>query len=184
MSDSQRNKKERLAGFESFGEGKRILSVREEILEFSGRNAKIMAKLGKLIAHPRTFVAVLVTHLGWIVVNSGWIPGVEPWDPYPYTFLATLASIEAPILSILILMSQKMNGHISDMASDIHLQVSLYTERELTAALRIIDAIKSQKSIEPPLEEDALEVMKEGLDPDKLVERLRAQLEERGSSSS
>jgi len=30
---------------------------------------------------------------GWLVVNAGWIPGVRPWDPFPFVMLAMAASV-------------------------------------------------------------------------------------------
>lgn len=33
--------------------------------------------------------------IGWIVVNNGLVPGIEPFDPYPYGFLTMAFSLEA-----------------------------------------------------------------------------------------
>src|SRR6266511_2727270 len=40
---------------------------------------------------------------GWIVVNTGVVPGVIPFDPFPFVMLAMIASVEAIFLSTFVL---------------------------------------------------------------------------------
>ena len=42
----------------------------------------------------------------WIAVNVGAVPGVTPFDPFPFSFLTLVVSLEAIFLAIFVLMSQ------------------------------------------------------------------------------
>src|SRR5262245_8314446 len=52
-----------------------------------------------------TFVWVhVIGFAGWVLANS--LPGLRPFDPYPFTFLTLVVSLEAIFLSTFILISQ------------------------------------------------------------------------------
>ena len=70
--------------------------------------------------------------IGWVVVNQ-----FVPFDPYPFTLLLLFVSLEAIILSILILISQNMSAADSERRHHLDLQINLLNEREMTAMLRL-----------------------------------------------
>ncbi len=37
---------------------------------------------------------------GWILLNSRWLPGMRPFDPFPFSFLTFVVSLEAIFLFI------------------------------------------------------------------------------------
>ena len=41
----------------------------------------------------------------WMLINTGLIPGVQPFDKFPFSLLTTAASLEAIMLAILVLIS-------------------------------------------------------------------------------
>lgn len=97
MSESpQERSGERRVGREhwrSIGERRQqIVSVREEMVEQRGPVGAAIDWIGGVLAGPLFFTLFLLAHLAWVVANVGWVPGVEPWDPYPFMFLATIAS--------------------------------------------------------------------------------------------
>ena len=36
----------------------------------------------------------------WVVINAGWVPGVPPFDPFPFSFLTMAVSLEAIFLAL------------------------------------------------------------------------------------
>ncbi len=46
--------------------------------------------------------ANLVFILVWIIVNLGCIPGVHPFDPYPFPLLLMIAAFSAMLLAIIV----------------------------------------------------------------------------------
>ena len=61
----------------------------------------------------------------WIVINVGLIPGIEPFDPFPFGFLTMVVSLEAIALAIIVLMSQNRSAKILDLREEVDLQVNI-----------------------------------------------------------
>jgi uncharacterized membrane protein len=96
-----------------------------------------------------------VLFAGWIAANVGLVPGVKPFDPYPFAFLTLVVSLEAIFLSIFVLMSQNRMARLADRRAHLDLQVDLLAEREVTVMLRMLRALCAKQGIRL-----------DGLDPD------------------
>lgn len=95
-----------------------------------------------------TFLIVNVLwFIGWIVVNLGLIPGVEPFDPFPFGLMTMALSIEAIVLSIFILVSQNRQSYITSLREELHLQINLIAEEEVTKTLKVLSEIREKMGI-------------------------------------
>ena len=98
-----------------------------------------------------TFVWVHVLWFAiWIGLNV--IPGVMHVDPFPFTFLTLVVSLEAIFLSTFILISQNYERRISERRNHLDLQINLLTEQENTVMLTILQAIA--KKVDADVEHD------------------------------
>lgn len=105
----------------------------------------------------------------WISFNS-W-PGLAHFDPYPFTFLTLMVSLEAIFLSSFILISQNYELRISDRRNQLDLQINLLTEQENTKMLQILERIA--KKVGANIEGDPdIPVLKQDTDPEKLVAQI------------
>ena len=86
-------------------------------------------------------VAHLAWFMVWILVNAGLIRGLEPFDPFPFSLLTLIVSLEAIFLSIWILISQNQMTRQAERRAHLDLQVNLLAEQESTATLRIVQRI-------------------------------------------
>jgi uncharacterized membrane protein len=82
----------------------------------------------------------------WIAVNAGW-SGVEPFDPFPFSLLTLVVSLEAIFLSIFVLMSQNRAARLADRRAHLDLQVDLLAERELTVILHMLKALCTKHGV-------------------------------------
>ena len=73
----------------------------------------------------------------WIILNMGRVRGIHPFDPYPFTFLTMVVSLEAIFLSIFVLISQNRMAHQADRRAHLDLQINLLAEQENTLMLRM-----------------------------------------------
>ena len=124
-----------------------------------------------------TFVGVhVVWFSGWILLNV--IPGVPHFDPFPFTFLTLVVSLEAIFLSTFILISQNLETRISERRSHLDLQLNILSEQEntkmITLLLAIADKVGADLSRDPHLEALSEETM-----PETLVEQIKAREENR-----
>lgn len=99
----------------------------------------------------------LVLFGGWLILNTVQIPGIPHWDPYPFSIVAVLATMEAIFLSTFVLISQNRQSAIAEKRAHLDLQVSLLTEHEVTQLIGMVEAIASHLGIEnhrmPEIEE-------------------------------
>lgn len=93
---------------------------------------------------------------GWLLVNTGVVPGVRPFDPFPFVMLAMIASVEAIFLSTFVLISQNRMAVMADQRADLDLQVNLLAEHEITRLIKLVDLIAQRVGVredDPQLEE-------------------------------
>lgn len=161
-----------------FGEKDEVLNVRAEMTKRRGPVGGLIDNIGRWLAHPPFFIGLLLVHLLWVLLNVRLIPGLEPFDPYPFVFLATIASVEAPFIALLVLMRQHRDERVAELREEVDLQVSLHLERELTAGLRMLREIQQSLKVQTSVNDETLEHMRKPLDPEHLLDHLEKHLDE------
>jgi uncharacterized membrane protein len=102
-------------------------------------------------------IAHFVWFTAWIVLNAGVIRRIEPFDPFPFSLLTMIVSLEAIFLAIWILISQNQMSRQADRREHLDLQINLLAEQESTATLRLVARIAQHVGIDPaPYLDDAL----------------------------
>ena len=119
-----------------------------------------------------TFVWVHVVWFGgWILFNL--IPGIRHVDPFPFTFLTLIVSLEAIFLSTFILISQNLDSRISERRSHLDLQLNLLSEQENTKMIVMLHAIAAKVGAD--LTQDPnLKALSEETQPERLIEQIEA----------
>jgi uncharacterized membrane protein len=119
-----------------------------------------------------TFVWVHVVWFGiWILINV--IPRLPHIDPFPFTFLTLVVSLEAIFLSTFILISQNHDSKISERRNHLDLQINLLSEQENTKMLVMLRAI-AEKVGANPSRDDQVEALSEETKPQRLVKQIKA----------
>lgn len=90
----------------------------------------------------------VVWFIVWIVINVGLIPGIEPFDPFPFGFLTMVVSLEAIALAIIVLMSQNRAAKIADLREEVDLEIDRMSEAELTKVLQIVSLLAEKQGID------------------------------------
>jgi uncharacterized membrane protein len=154
---------------------------RLEFEAFHGRFAR--GRVGDAISRATGSVAFAAVHLAWfaawILTNTGGVPGIEPFDPYPFSFLTLVVSLEAIFLSVFVLMSQNRMTRQADKRAHLDLQIDLLAEQELTAMLQMQRAICRKLDIEVEVADERIGRLTEETDIAKLAARLDEQLPSR-----
>jgi uncharacterized membrane protein len=103
-----------------------------------------------------TFVVLHVAlYGGWIVVNRGLIPGIRPFDPFPFMLLNVGVALEAIFLSTFVLMKQNRMSRRADERAHLDLQINLLAEREMTLVLQMLQRISTRLGVHHAGEEIA-----------------------------
>lgn len=89
---------------------------------------------------------------GWILMNCGIIPGIKAFDPFPFSFLTLVVSLEAIFLTLLVLMSQNRMTKEADKRAQLDLQINMLDEQETTMILRMVQKITKHLGLEEAAE--------------------------------
>lgn len=122
-----------------------------------------------------TFVWVHVVWFGaWVILNLA--PGIPHLDPFPFTFLTLVVSLEAIFLSTFILISQNHDTKISERRNHLDLQINLLSEQENTKMIIMLQAIAAK--VGAKIDQDPhLQALSEKTEPEKLVRQIEAREE-------
>lgn len=92
----------------------------------------------------------------WIAINTGLVPGVPPFDRFPFQLLTMIVSLEAIFLALFVLASQNRLGKQSDLRANLDLQIDLLSEREMTAVLQLLNDIAAHLEVKRTVTSDQL----------------------------
>jgi uncharacterized membrane protein len=92
-----------------------------------------------------------VFFMGWLAFNSSRLA----FDPYPFTFLTMVVSLEAIFLSFFIMIGQNIASRESERRHQLDLQINLLNEREMTAMLRLMARMADKLEISRDDQEEA-----------------------------
>ncbi len=157
------------------------------------KNVEAITKLEEQAIHNRTPIEhaadvitrsagstpFIIFHLlwfgAWISINTGLLPAIKPFDPFPFSFLTLVVSLEAIFLSLLVLMAQNRMTKEADKRAHLDLQINLLAEQEGTVMLKLLQKICEHLGIEAEGDE-ALQEMIEETDVHQLAEELEEKL--------
>jgi uncharacterized membrane protein len=95
----------------------------------------VVQKAADWIAEFSGSIAFLMIHLvlfaAWIIINLGVVPGIRPFDQFPFGLLTMAVSLEAIVLSVFVLLSQNRQAAKDHIRSDIEYDVNLKAELEI-----------------------------------------------------
>lgn len=151
-----------------------IRSFEAKALRRRSPAAKIADLLTSYFGSVIFLILNLVIFTFWILVNMGKVPGIPIFDPYPYILLITFVSLEAIVLTTIVLMSQNRQSQIATLRDELQLQVELITEKELSKALQLLTKILAKKGVK--LTDAELEEMLQAVDTSYIERKLEEQL--------
>jgi len=118
------------------------------------------------------FVYLHVVWFGaWMVLNTNLVPGLKPFDPFPFGFLTMVVSLEAIFLSTFVLVSQNRQGEVMTQRASLDLQINLLAEYEITRMLRLVDKIAEKMDIEDAYD-DEIDQLTQPVAPDIVIKEI------------
>src|SRR4051794_1512002 len=135
--------------------GKRLRRTVELLRSTTARNVNeeaedrrsTVARAADWVAEFSGSIPFLVLHLiffaVWILLNVKTLPGWKPpmFDPFPFGFLTLVVSLEAIILSVLVLLSQNRQTAKDRIRGDIEYDVNLKAELEIAQLHEKLDRL-------------------------------------------
>jgi uncharacterized membrane protein len=123
-------------------------------------------------------VSFLLLHVVWFTLWVGWNRGGGRADPFPFSLLNLIVSLEAVFLSAFVLISQNRMTKQADRRGHLDLQINMLAEEEMTLVLRRLRRICNKLGIDSEGEiEEERELIKK-TDPHELMRDLQDKLPE------
>jgi uncharacterized membrane protein len=149
-------------------------------IEHSARDARsridhFASTVTRVAGTAQSIVFHLVWFSAWLLVNLHGIPGIQPFDPFPFNLLTTVVSLEAIFLTLFVLISQNRLSQEADKRSQIDLQVNLLAEKETTMILRMLQDISERLGVTGASTKELRDLLKE-TKVDELAEKLEEAL--------
>jgi uncharacterized membrane protein len=108
-----------------------------------------LERLTDVVSATASSTGFIVTHViwfsAWVVLN---IFLGQRFDPYPFSLLTLVVSLEAILLTGFVLISQDRMTKLADRRAHLDLQVNLLAEQELTAILKVVCLIADRTGVE------------------------------------
>ena len=136
--------------------GRRLRKNAELLRHTATRNVNVemedrrtlVQKSADWIAEFSGSIAFLLIHLAafaiWIVINLGVVPGLRPFDSFPFGLLTMAVSLEAIVLSVFVLLSQNRQAAKDHIRSDVEYDVNLKAELEIAHLHEKFDNIQEE----------------------------------------
>jgi len=86
--------------------------------------------------------------IAWLVINSERTKELPNFDPFPFNLLTTMVSLEAIILAIFVLISQNRSMKVDDLREEVHLQINLIAEKEITKVMKMMVLLLKKNDID------------------------------------
>jgi uncharacterized membrane protein len=134
-----------------------------------------------LAARETTVVAHVVWFAAWVLVNSNHVRFIRPFDPFPFSWLTTLVSLEAIFLTLFVLASQNRMTQDADRRAHLDLQVNLLSEQEMTMVLRMLGEVCQHFNLRATVSSPKYQEMVRRTDLSQLAEQLDSTLPPRPS---
>jgi uncharacterized membrane protein len=119
---------------------------------------------------------VLLIHLlwfgFWLVINTGLMPGIRPFDPFPFVLLTTIVSLEAIFLSLFVLASQSRLAQQADKRAHLDLQIDLLAEREMTVVLTLLQDLTRHLGVQVSVTPEQIRDLSKETDVHKLTKKV------------
>jgi uncharacterized membrane protein len=109
--------------------------------------SRFVGSLGFVIAHVLWFFV-------WAAWNLGLVPGVQPFDPFPFGLLTMAVSLEGVLVATFVLITQNWMNRQAERRAHLDLQVNILAEQEMTLMLKILREIADKVGAgEQPVEQ-------------------------------
>ena len=152
-----------------------IAELEQRVLHQRGPAARLSDAISRSMGSAPFALIHIVWFAAWFLLNAGLVSGFEPFDPFPFSLLTLVVSLEAIFLSVFLLMSQNRLRRQAEKRAHLDLQVNMLAEQELTAILRMVHALCEKHGVDVPTSDDRIEELVRETD----VHTVAAALEDR-----
>jgi uncharacterized membrane protein len=153
-----------------------IAKLEHDALERRSASERVSDAITKLVGNIGFLLTQFVLILVWSLANLGMIPGIKPFDPFPFGVLALVVSTESVFLTIFVLISQGRMARQAERRSHLDLQVGMLSEQELTTILLMLQKLCQHVGVNVESAKQEVQAFSKTTDVHKLASELQDKL--------
>jgi len=153
-----------------------IAKLEHDALERRSASERVSDAITKLVGNIGFLLTQFLLILVWSLTNLGMIPGIKPFDPFPFGVLALVVSTESVFLTIFVLISQGRMARQAERRSHLDLQVGMLSEQELTTILQMLQKLCQHVGVNVESAKQEVQAFSKTTDVHKLASELQDKL--------
>ena len=126
---------------------KKIAALERAALQERSSADRLSAAITRFTGSSAFAIVHALFFAGWLIANTRVLTHRPPFDPFPFSFLTLVVSLEAIFLSVFVLMAQNQMTRQADKRAHLDLQIDLLAEQELTVMLSMIHALCEKQGV-------------------------------------
>jgi uncharacterized membrane protein len=147
----------------------KISSLTHRYDDEAGRHQRFVERVTSAIARPGSLYAMLSVVAGWTIFN---IFSPQAFDPPPFYALQGLCSLTALLISTMVLITQRRQGHMARRREQLELQVNMLTEQKATKLIALLEELRRDLPNVRNREDKTADEMAQSPEPDAVVQAL------------
>ena len=155
-----------------------VLALERRAQQRRSLGAQISERVTRITGTVAFAAGNIVTIAAWIVWN--WRD--DQFDPYPFSLLTLILSVEAIVLAIFVLMSENQQSRQAEARAQLDLQIDVLAEQELTAALVMLRALCRHHKVDIDVSDRQLQQWLEPTELERVASELDAMKSEAAGS--
>lgn len=109
-------------------------------------------RISSSVAHAVGSLPFLVINISvfsfWILLNTGVFGSNLIIDKFPFSFLTTTVSVEAILLSIFVIMSQRREAKLSEVRTELDYHSDLKAEVDINTIVSILERLADKQGVD------------------------------------
>ena len=155
-----------------------IASLERELLDDRSLIERVGDAIGGFVGTMGFVILHVAGFASWAILNLNVIPGIRPFDPYPFMLLSMVVSLEGVLLTTFVLMKQNRMSRRTEHRNQLNLQIDLLAEKEITKILQMLRAMCDHMGLQEQAAEPELKEMSQKTEVDQLARDLREKMPE------
>ena len=150
-----------------------IARLQEHSVRTRSAFARVCDHIAQVAARESFLIVHVIWFAAWLVINAtNLLPFVPRFDPFPFTLLTTVVSLEAIFLTLFVLGSQNRLTQDADKRAHLDLQVNLLSEQEMTMVLRMLREVCEHLDLHETISTPKFKELVQRTDVSQLAEQL------------
>jgi len=138
-----------------------------------GRSQRLAETLANAVGHPACLLLILLLVALWVLGNLVCVKlGWGAFDPAPYFWLQGLVSLNALLITTVVLIKQNRVSRLAEQRAHLDLKVTLLIEQKTAKMIDLLEELRRDIPSVPNRHDASAAALQQAMDPDRVLAAL------------